>query len=128
MQMKKDDINVPVTEDRTQDHKTPKYKRILAIIGIVIFGSGIIGLVASFIASGQLENVFQMIALVGLLIGFMIFLFLYMSGSMPFKREKRKEEERIRTEYQMKMAELEAEKEREDKGKANDEKTEDIEN
>ena len=110
--MKKDDINVPVVDDeetKQKEYKTPKYKRVLAIVGIAIFGIGIVGSVGGWIAdSGTTVNtVFQIIAIVGLAIGFMIFLFLYMSGSMPFKREKMKEQQRIRMEYDRKMAEEE---------------------
>jgi len=111
--MKKDDINTPIVESEEEKElglakSTPLYKRVLAIVGLVFFGGGVMSLIASFIASGSLENVFQVIALVGMFVGFMIFLFLYMSNSMPFKKEKKREEERIRMEYLKRKAEEES--------------------
>jgi len=108
--MKKDDINIPVVETQEKlktEYKTPFWKRVLAIVGIAIFGIGIVGSVGVWIAGSDtvINAVFQLIAIIGLAVGFMIFLFLYMSGSMPFKREKRNEETRLRMEYERKIAE-----------------------
>ncbi|MCL2556243.1 MAG: hypothetical protein FWE03_04410 [Firmicutes bacterium] len=116
--MNKDDLNTPdLIEEQNDDNEQksiPLYKRVLAIAGISIFAIGIAAMIASFIADGDLENVFQIIALVGMGTGFLVFLFLYMGGSMPFKKEKKKEEERIRMEYLRMKAEEDGESQKEE--------------
>ena len=156
--MKKDDINVPVVEDREkllEKQEMPKYKRLFAWIGIVIFIIGVAGSVGScFItrtlyyphccynelvkcADGcyypeypyyphccygegercedgcnyapryvpnALHSTFQLIGIIGIGIGALIFLSFYISGSLPLMREKKREQERLRMEYERKAA------------------------
>jgi len=121
--MKKDDKNTPIGFDKNQDeteYKTPLYKRVLAIIAIAFVALGAITMTVSFLTQGTAEQVMTILCLAFYGVGGLVFVFLYMSGSMPLKREKQRQQQQIRMDYYRKVSQEqeEAEQERLDKERA----------